>query len=85
MLDNEKGLSASQDATVRLWDFRMDYPATVLFEDETRLVSVLGATASPTNKTNLLAFYEVFFDDLMTIPHENIAGWSMLRLGLSPC
>ncbi|CAK4653650.1 unnamed protein product [Aphanomyces euteiches] len=57
MLDNERGLSASHDATVRLWDFRMGYPASVVFEDQARLVSVLGATASP-DKTNLLAFYE---------------------------
>ncbi|CAK4121661.1 unnamed protein product [Aphanomyces euteiches] len=63
MLDNERGLSASHDATVRLWDFRMGYPASVVFEDQARLVSVLGATASP-DKTNLLAFYEVILDDL---------------------
>ncbi|KAG9410256.1 hypothetical protein AC1031_018290 [Aphanomyces cochlioides] len=84
MLDNERGLSASHDATVRLWDFRMGYPALVVFEDEARLVSVLGATASP-DKTNVLAFYEVILDVLRLFLMEIIVGWSMFRVGLPPC
>ncbi|ETW05894.1 hypothetical protein, variant [Aphanomyces invadans] len=56
-------VSSSKDATVRVWDLRTA-GRSIVFEDPSRLESVVKATFTPNDSTKFVAFYEVFEDDV---------------------